>query len=98
VVSRTLASVGPNATLIEGDFVAAVRRLKAENEGDIDVGGPALAGMLTPLGLIDAYRIYLRPVVLGHGTPFFASPPPRLHLESADRIGDDVIRLIYVPA
>ena len=98
VVSRTLTSVGPNATLIKGDYVAAVRRLKGEHEGDIDVAGPALACMLTPLGLVDAYRIYIHPVVLGHGTPFFAGPRPPLHLQSSDRIGDDVIRLIYVPA
>jgi dihydrofolate reductase len=74
VVSKTLTSVGPNATLIDGDLEAAVRHLKAAHEGTIEVGGPVLARRLTELGLIDEYRIYLHPVVLGSGDPFFAAP------------------------
>ena len=46
--------------------------LKAEFAGEIDVGGPDLARSLTALGLIDEYRLYLHPVVLGRGKPFFA--------------------------
>ena len=53
---------------------------------------------LTELGLIDEYRIYLHPVVLGHGKPYFAGPRPPLRLVAHDRIGEDVIRLAYVPA
>ena len=53
---------------------------------------------LTDLGLIDEYRVYLHPVVLGRGKPFFAGPRPPLHLVASDRIGKDVIRLTYVPA
>ena len=49
-------------------------------------------------GVIDEYRIYLHPVVLGHGKPYFAGPRPPLRLLSIDRIGGDVIRLAYVPA
>ena len=98
VVSRTLKSVGPNATLIEDHFEAVIRRLKAQLEGEIDVAGPNLAGSLTNLGLIDEYRLYIHPIVLGHGQPFFAGPRPRLRLVASDRIGGDVIRLTYVPA
>jgi len=98
VVSRSLKSVGPNAILIENDLEAAMRELKATREGEIEVAGPNLAQSLTELGLIDAYRIYLHPVVLGHGTPFFAGPRPPLRLVAHDRIGEDVIRLTYVPA
>ena len=98
VVSRTLKSVGPNATLIEGDLERATRELKAGGDGEIEVAGPNLAGSLTELGLIDEYRIYLHPVVLGHGTPYFAGPRPPLRLVTSDRIGEDVIRLVYVPA
>jgi dihydrofolate reductase len=98
VVSRSLKSVGPNATLIEDDFEAVIRRLKAQLEGEIDVAGPNLAGSLTNLGLIDEYRLYIHPIVLGSGQPFFAGPRPRLHLVASDRIGRDVIRLTYVPA
>jgi riboflavin biosynthesis pyrimidine reductase len=62
------------------------------------VAGPTLARSLTDLGQIDAYRLSLPPVVLGHGTPYFAGPRPPLRLLTHDRIGEDVIRLTYVPA
>lgn len=98
VVSRTLKSVGPNATLVEDDLEGAIRKLKAEHSGEIEVAGPVLAHSLTQLGLIDEYRIYLHPVVLGSGSPYFAGPRPPLRLMTYDRIGGDVIRLTYVPA
>jgi dihydrofolate reductase len=98
VVSRSLKSVGPNATLVGDDLEAAMRGLKAGRAGEIEVAGPALARSLTELGLIDEYRIYLHPVVLGHGKPYFAGPRPPLRLVTHDRIGEDVIRLTYVPA
>ena len=98
VVSRTLKEVGPNATVLQGDLEGAIRTLKAERDGDIEVAGPKLAGRLTELGLIDEYRMYLHPVVLGRGTSYFAGPRPRLRLVSHDRIGEDVVRLVYVPA
>jgi dihydrofolate reductase len=98
VVSRSLQSVGPNATLVGADLAGAMRALKTECEGDIEVAGPGLAHSLTELGLIDEYRIYLHPVVLGHGKPYFAGPRPRLRLVSSDRIDADVLRLSYVPA
>jgi dihydrofolate reductase len=53
---------------------------------------------VTELGLIDEYRIYLHPVVLGHGTPYFGGPRPPLRLITHDRIAEDVMRLTYVPA
>jgi len=96
VVSRTLTSVGPNATLVAGDLEAAVRDLKAQVAGEIEVAGPDLAGSLA--GLIDEYRLYLHPVVLGSGRPFFSGPRPPLRLAGSTRIGEDVIRLTYVPA
>jgi dihydrofolate reductase len=98
VVSRSLKSVGPNATLVENDIEAAIRALKAQQVGEIEVAGPDLAGSLTGLGLIDEYRIYLHPVVLGRGKPFFSGPRPRLRLVASDLIIEDVIRLTYVPA
>ena len=96
VVSRTLVSVGPNARLVGDDLETEIRRLKAGRDGQIEVAGPNLARSLTEFGLIDEYRIYLHPVVLGHGTPYFAGPRPPLRLVSHDRIGEDVIRLTYV--
>jgi dihydrofolate reductase len=98
VVSRSLKSVGPNATLIGDDLEAAMRGLKAKFGGEIDVGGPALARSLTDLGLIDEYRLYFRPFVVGHGTPFFAGPRPPLRFLASDLISEDAIRLTYVPA
>lgn len=98
VVSRSLKSVGPNATLVDDDLTAAVRGIKAQRVGEIQVGGPDLARSLTELGLIDEYRLYLHPVVLGRGKPFFAGPRPRLRLVASDLMGEDVIRLTYVPA
>jgi dihydrofolate reductase len=98
VMSHSLKSVGPNATLVAGDFEKMIRRLKAELAGEIHVGGPVLAQSLSEASLIDEYRLYLRPVVLGGGQPFFAGPRPPLHLVASDLIADDVIRLSYVPA
>jgi len=98
VVSRSLQSVGPNARLIADDLEGAIRQLKSAYDGEIEVAGPTLAHSLTTLGLIDEYRIYLHPVVLGHGKPYFAGPRPPLRLVAHDRIGEDVIRLVYVPA
>ena len=96
VVSRSLKSVGPNATLVEGDVAAAVRKLKAQLGGEIEIAGSDLAHSLTDL--IDEYQLYFRPVVLGRGTPFFAGPRPPLRLVANERIGEDAVRLTYVPA
>ena len=98
VASRTLKSVGPNATLVEDDLEGAIHGLKAQLVGEIAVSGPDLARSLTDLGLIDEYRLYLHPVVLGRGTPFFAGSRPPLRLVASDRVGEDVIRLTYAPA
>jgi riboflavin biosynthesis pyrimidine reductase len=70
-----------------------VRGLKARLDGEIEVAGPELAGSLTELGLIDEYRLYLRPVVLGGGKPFFTGSRAPLHLVASDRLREDTIRL-----
>jgi dihydrofolate reductase len=98
VVSRSLESVGPNATLVREDLGSAIRAIQAGRDGEIEVAGPDLARSLTERGLIDEYRIYLHPVVLGHGKPYFAGPRPPLRLVTHDRIDENVIRLSYVPA
>ena len=98
VVSRSLKSVGPNATLVEDDIEAVIRGLKARLVGEIAVSGPDLARSLTHPGLVDEYRLYFHPVVLGRGKPFFAGARPPLRLVASDLIGEDVIRLTYVPA
>ncbi len=97
VVSRSLKQVGPNATLIGEDVEAAVRKLKAEVDGEIEIGGPKLAASLAKLGLIDGYHIFLHPVVLGHGAQFFAGVTPKLLLVGSERIGEEALKLTYVP-
>lgn len=97
VVSKSLKEVGPNATLIGGDFETAIRKLKAERDGEFEVGGPKLAAGLAKLGLIDEYRVFLHPVVLGHGEPFFAGVTPKLRLAGSERIGENAMKLTYVP-
>lgn len=97
-MSRSPKSVGPNATLVDGDLEAVIRGLKAGLAGEIAVSGPDLARSLTDLGLIDEYRLYLHPVVLGRGTPFFAGPWPPLRLVASDLMDEDIVRLTYVPA
>lgn len=98
VVSRSLTSVGPNATLVGDDIEATIRGLKDEIAGEVQVAGPELAQSLADLGLVDEYRLYIHPVVLGRGKPFFAGPRPRLRLVASDRVGGEAIRLTYVPA
>jgi dihydrofolate reductase len=97
VVSRTLKSAGPNAVLVGRDVEAFVRRLKADIDGEIDVAGPELAGTLTGLNLIDEYRLYFRPFVVGAGRPYFAGARPPLRLVSTERVGEDPVRLTCVP-
>jgi dihydrofolate reductase len=96
VVSRSLKSVGPNATLIDESIEGMIRGLKAQLVGEIEIAGPDLAASLSDL--IDEYRLYIHPTVLGGGKPFFAGPRSQLRLVSHDLICENVIRLTYVPA
>jgi len=97
VVSRTQAAVGPNAKLVTGDLGESLRSLKDDTAGQIDAAGTDLAVSLSALGLIDEYVIFLHPVVLGQGTPFFRGARLRLRLVSSAQIGADVMRLAYAP-
>ena len=73
VFSATLESVGPNARLVKdrAEVEPTVRKLKAETSGEIEVNGAALAASLVRFGLVDEFRLYMMPVVLGGGKPFF---------------------------
>ena len=97
-MSTTLSEVGPNATLVSEDVDAELRRLVEETDGEIDVGGPTLAAALARLGLIDEYRIYQRPVVLGVGKPFFAAGMPNgVSLLDVEMLPEDTVLLRYQP-
>jgi dihydrofolate reductase len=83
VFSTTLESVEGNARLASGgiaDEVAALRDRVPDGQ-DIGVGGAGLAAAFTELGLIDEYQLFVNPVVLGGGTPFFPALAERINLE-----------------
>ncbi len=98
VASRSLTSVGPNATLVDDDLAAFARRRKAEVDGVIAVSGPDLAASLGDLGLIDEYHLYVRPFVLGRGKPYFAGARTPLRLVDTGLVGEDAVRLTFVVA
>jgi dihydrofolate reductase len=82
VFSTTLASVQGNARLAEGDVAEEMAKLEAEpGEGLVSVGGAAFASTLVELDLIDEYRLFVSPVLLGGGTPFLPPLPKRMALE-----------------
>jgi dihydrofolate reductase len=97
VVSTTLTEVGPNATLVSENVDAELRRIVAETDGEIDVGGPTLAATLARLGLIDEYCIYQRPAVVGGGKAFFAAETPALSLLDVEMLPEDTVLLRYQP-
>jgi dihydrofolate reductase len=98
VFSTTLGSVDWNSRLVSGDAAAEVRRLKAQPGFDMDVGGPTLASTLIRAGLIDEYRLFVHPVVLGAGTPFFPALEDRIGLKLLETrtFGSGVVYLRYV--
>ena len=71
VFSNTLAGVEWNATLVRGDAVTEVARLKRQPGKTMSVGGTVLATALAEGGLIDEFRLYVMPAILGTGTPIF---------------------------
>lgn len=72
VFSRTLESVtGSNTTLARGDLASELRALQDTVDGDVAIGGATLAAEAARLGLIDEYRVFVHPVAVGGGTPFF---------------------------
>ena len=81
VFSSTLEKVEGNATLARGEAAAEVAKLKQQPGGDLAVGGAGLASALMRHGLIDEYRLFVSPVVLGAGTRYFPALEERIDLE-----------------
>lgn len=81
VFSKTLDSVEGNARLVKDGAADEVARLKAEPGKDLGVGGAGLASGLAKAGLIDEYQLFVNPVVLGGGTPYFPALDERIELE-----------------
>jgi dihydrofolate reductase len=84
VFSTTLESVEGNARLVKENAAEEVARLKEQPGKDLSVGGAGLAASLIRHGLVDEYRLFIYPVVLGAGTPFFPPMDERIHLELAE--------------
>jgi dihydrofolate reductase len=81
VFSKTLEKVEGNARLVRDDAAEEVARLKQQPGKDLAVGGAGLASTCIKLGLIDEYRLFVSPVVLGGGTPYFPALDERINLE-----------------
>jgi dihydrofolate reductase len=97
VFSGTLEEVGWNSRLVSHDAAVEVTRLKAQPGFDMDVGGPAFAATLMRAGLIDEVRIFVHPVILGAGTPFFPALDDRIgvRLHETRTFGSGVVYLRY---
>jgi dihydrofolate reductase len=101
VVSRGTPELRPNASLLEGDVVAAVRAMKEGDGPPIMLGaGAELFATLAEAGLIDDYRFLIAPTALGHGKAMFASltEPLRLRLVATRAFSSGSVLLEYVPA
>jgi dihydrofolate reductase len=97
VFSRTLARVEWSSRLVRDDAAGEVARLKAQPGFHMSVGGPGTAATLMRLGLIDEYRLFVHPVILGAGTPFFPALEDRIGLRLLETrtFGSGVIHLRY---
>jgi dihydrofolate reductase len=101
VVSRGQPELGPAATLLEGDVVDAVRRLKEQPGKDIGLGcGADLLATLTSAGLVDSYRLLMTPTALGQGKALFRSlhAPLSLRLTGTRTFSSGSVLLEYEPA
>jgi dihydrofolate reductase len=97
VYSRTLKSASTARTRIERDFdPEAVRRMKAETEGDLLVGGAELAGQAVAAGVVDELHLFLAPIVVGGGKRFLPDHVRvELELEDQGRFGNGMVFLPY---
>jgi dihydrofolate reductase len=81
VFSKTLEEVEGNARLVRDGVAEEVAKLKKQPGKELAVGGAGLASTFMKLGLIDEYRLFVSPVVLGGGTPYFPALDERINLE-----------------
>jgi dihydrofolate reductase len=98
VYSRTLERADWNTTVVRDVVPEEVMALKAQPGGDLVVGGADLGGAFMRLGLIDEYRVYVHPVVIGRGKPMFAPSDARTSLRLAETraFGNGVVLLRYL--
>jgi len=98
VFSKTLNKVEWNSRLVKDDAVEEVRRLKAQTGKNLSVGGASLAGTLMKQGLIDEIQLFVMPVILGSGTPFFPALDRKLDLRLVETrtFGSGAVFLRYL--
>ena len=97
VFSKTLKQVGGNARLVRDNITSEITRLKAQPGQDMEIGGAEIAATCMPLGLIDEYRVFIHPVILGSGKSFFPAldDPINLRLVETRTFGSGVVYLRY---
>jgi dihydrofolate reductase len=97
VFSRTLETVEGNARLVRDGLAEEVAKLKEQPGKDLAVGGAGLASAAVRLGLVDEFRLFVSPVVLGGGTPFFPALDERIKLELVETrtFGSRVVYMRY---
>ncbi len=97
VFSNTLEKVEGNARLASQGVAEEVAQLKEQPGKDMSVGGASLAASFMELGLIDEFRLFVSPVVLGGGTPYFPKLSERIDLELLETrtFGSRVVYLRY---
>jgi dihydrofolate reductase len=97
VFSRTLTEVEGNARLATQGIAEEVAKLREQPGKDLGVGGAGLASTCIELGLVDEYRLFVSPVVLGGGTPYFPVLEDRTNLELVETqtFGSRVVYVRY---
>lgn len=97
VYSTTLEKADWNTTIHREVVAEDIRQLKAQPGGDLMLGGADLAETFRRLDLIDEYRIYVHPVVLGRGHAFLHPADAQLNLQLVDTraFGNGVVLLRY---
>ena len=97
VFSSSLTSVVGNSRLATGSIAEELATLRAQTDGDIGIGGATLAAAFTELGLIDEYHLFVYPIMLGAGTPYFGPLRDRVALELVETgtFGGGVVHLRY---
>jgi dihydrofolate reductase len=97
VFSRTLESVEGDATLVSDGAVEEAARLKQQDGKELAVGGAGLAATFVEAGLVDEYRLFVNPVIIGAGTPFFPALANRIDLDLLETrtFGSRVVYMRY---
>jgi dihydrofolate reductase len=97
VYSRTLERAEWNTTIVRDVIVDEVLELKAQPGGDLVLGGADLAATFMRHDLVDEYRLYVHPVVIGRGKPLFPASDTKISLQLAETrsFGNGVVLLRY---